>query len=143
MRLPAGGVAAIIDWPTAILTAATAVALQISGNLVNDYGDTQNGAGSAGRQGPPRMEASGRIHRRAMKKGLCLSAGLYCLLAISLPVTALPALAQSSGADWPAWLLLGATALAEAYGYIGSGDMAAFLFFGRPFGVANICTQAV
>ena len=128
-----------LHWPTAILTIATAVALQIFSNLANDYGDAQNGADSAGRQGPPRMVAAGRISRHTMQKGLAISAGLCCLLGIALLATALPALAQSSGKDWLVWLLLGATALAAAYGYtagrkpygyIGFGDAAVFVFFG-------------
>lgn len=128
-----------LHWPTAVLAVATALALQIFSNLANDYGDAQNGADSAGRQGPPRMVASGRISRDAMQKGLVISAGLCCLLGIALLATALPALAQSSGTDWLLWLLLGIMALAAAYGYtagrrpygyIGFGDAAVFVFFG-------------
>lgn len=128
-----------LHWPTAVLAVATAVALQIFGNLANDYGDAQNGADSAGRQGPPRMVAAGFISRRSMRRGLLVQAGLCCLLGIALLATALPNLAHNSAADWLVWLLLGAAALVAAYrytagrspyGYLGFGDAAVFVFFG-------------
>ncbi|WP_233572900.1 1,4-dihydroxy-2-naphthoate octaprenyltransferase [Neisseria weixii] len=129
-----------LHWPTAILTIATAVALQIFSNLANQRLRRCAKRRRFGRQGPPRMVAAGRISRHTMQKGLAISAGLCCLLGIALLATALPALAQSSGKDWLVWLLLGATALAAAYGYtagrkpygyISFGDAAVFVFFGR------------
>ncbi|WP_416191523.1 1,4-dihydroxy-2-naphthoate octaprenyltransferase [Neisseria sp. CCUG12390] len=128
-----------LHWPTALLTVATAVSLQIFSNFANDYGDAQNGADSAGRQGPPRMVASGQISPETMRTGLKISAVACCLLGLTLLYTALPILTQTAWTDWLLWLLLGAAALAAAYGYtagrrpygyIGFGDAAVFVFFG-------------
>lgn len=126
-------------WPTSLLIILTAVSLQIFSNFANDYGDAQNGADSANRQGPQRMVASGQISRHAMQTGLLLSAVVCCLLGLALLLTALPVLAQTDWLDWLLWLLLGASALTAAYhytagrhpyGYAGLGDVAVFLFFG-------------
>ena len=53
-----------------LLCAATAAALQVFGNLANDYGDARSGADSPLRQGPERMVASGRISPAAMRFGV-------------------------------------------------------------------------
>ena len=121
-----------------LLCAATAAALQVFGNLANDYGDARSGADSPLRQGPERMVASGRINPAAMKFGLILSALSCILLGTALLATALPVLC-SGWQSWLFWLLAGTASLAAAYcytagckpyGYIGLGDLAVFVFFG-------------
>ncbi|MCP1661042.1 1,4-dihydroxy-2-naphthoate octaprenyltransferase [Neisseria perflava] len=127
------------DFKISLLTVATTLALQIFSNFANDYGDAQNGADSALRQGPARMSASGKISRRAMQTALAISAIICCLLGIALLSTALPRLPDNGGASWLLWLLLGGMSLLAAYrytagrkpyGYIGLGDVSVFLFFG-------------
>ena len=121
------------------LCTATALALQVFSNFANDYGDTRHGADSPLRQGPVRMVASGRISQSRMRAGLVLAALLCCALGIALLAAALPAVAAAEPAVWLLWLLLGAAAIAAAfgytagrkpYGYQGWGDFSVLLFFG-------------
>lgn len=132
-RLQAGG-----GWAVAVLSAATAVVLQVFSNLANDYGDACNGADSAGKQ-PPRMVGAGFIGKAAMKKALVLTALLACALGTALLACALPQIGAAGTGAWVVWLLLGALALvaaftytagAKPYGYAGWGDLSVLLFFG-------------
>ncbi len=99
------------------LCTATALALQVFSNFANDYGDTRHGADSPLRQGPVRMVASGCISQSRMRAGLVLAALLCCALGIALLAAALPAVAAAEPAVWLLWLLLGAAAIAAAFGY--------------------------
>ena len=138
-----GGLSAALQQPvdgvTLGLCIATAAALQIFGNLANDYGDACNGADSHLRRGPERMVGSGYISSGAMKCGLILAAAVCCLSGITLIAYALPALNTGGKGSWAVWLLLGAAAIVAAfcytagkkpYGYMGLGDLAVMVFFG-------------
>ncbi len=128
-----------LDGTVLALCTATALALQVFSDFANDYGDTRHGADSPLRQGPVRMVASGRISQSRMRAGLVLAALFCCALGIALLAAALPAVAATEPAVWLLWLLLGAAAIAAAfgytagrkpYGYHGWGDFSVLLFFG-------------
>ena len=120
-----------------LLCAATAAALQIFGNLANDYGDARSGADSPLRQGPERMVASGRISPAAMRFGLILSA-LSCILLGKAgcfgclqarrrwrrPTATLRAANPTAISVWAIWPFLSFSACC-------------------PFAAASFCTQAV
>lgn len=122
-------------WPVSVLAVLTAVLLQILSNLANDYGDYQNGADLAGRQGPARMVASGNISAAAMKQAILVLGILSLLSGLALLWVGF------GGFGWPflLMLLLGLAAIAAAvkytagskpYGYAGLGDLSVLLFFG-------------
>lgn len=116
------------DLALALWALATAVALQVAANLINDWADHRRGADGPDRVGPTRLSQSGAISPRAV--GLA-GAG-------ALAVGGLLGLALVARAGWPA-LALGGAAIAAAAAYTagprplayhGLGEPAAFLFFG-------------
>ncbi len=119
-----------------LLALLTATLLQILSNLANDFGDAQNGADHAGRVGPDRMVASGKITPARMKTAMWLFGLLAFASGISLIVTGL------WGESWRSLLgFLGLglmsifaaityTAGKKPYGYAGLGDLSVMLFFG-------------
>ncbi|ASK28492.1 1,4-dihydroxy-2-naphthoate octaprenyltransferase [Neisseria chenwenguii] len=138
----AGSLAAAVqhraDFAVAVLSTATAVSLQMFANFANDYGDGCRGTDGASRRGPQRMVGSGRIARQTMKRALCLSAAVCCLLGLALLAAAFGRTGGFWAQTWP-WLAAGALSLAAAYGYTaghkpygyaGFGDLAVFVFFG-------------
>ncbi len=125
-----------VRWPVVALCTLTTILLQILSNLANDYGDTQNGADSALRQGPMRAVQSGAISPAAMRRGIIVCAALafisgLALLWAAFGLTQAPAalafLALGVGCIWAAYRY---TAGDNPYGYAGWGDPAVFVFFG-------------
>lgn len=111
-----------------LLTLATALGIQISCNLVNDYKDFLKGADTPERQGPLRVTSAGLISVEGMKKASL----------VSLLITGL----CGSYLIWQGGLLIGlllvvSLLLAYCYtagpfpiAYLGGGELLVFLFFG-------------
>jgi 1,4-dihydroxy-2-naphthoate polyprenyltransferase len=126
----------VVRWPVVGLCALTTILLQILSNLANDYGDTQNGADSALREGPARAVQSGAITPEAMRRGivacgvLAFLSGLT-LLWVAFGVAQIPMalgfLALGLLCIWAAYRY---TAGSNPYGYAGWGDPSVFVFFG-------------
>jgi 1,4-dihydroxy-2-naphthoate polyprenyltransferase len=126
----------VVRWPVVAWCAITTVLLQVLSNLANDYGDTQNGADSALREGPTRAVQSGAIAPAAMQRAiivcgfLALVSGLT-LLWVAFGLQNIPLaigfLGLGLGAIWAAYRY---TAGTNPYGYAGWGDAAVFVFFG-------------
>jgi 1,4-dihydroxy-2-naphthoate octaprenyltransferase len=104
--------------------------------LANDYGDTENGADSAGRVGPARAVQSGAITSSAMKRAIIVFALLALASGLVLIFTAL---SNANPLYLGGFLLLGLGAIAAAikytagsnpYGYKGLGDIFVLVFFG-------------
>lgn len=125
-----------LDGPIVILTILTAILLQVLSNLANDYGDSMHGADHAGRPGPARAVQSGQVSVRSMKKAIVLLSLLTVLSGVALIWTGLGAaglvilLAFGALGLLAIWAAVSYTSGGLAYGYIGLGDLAVFLFFG-------------
>lgn len=124
-----------------LLSALTAVLLQLFSNLANDYGDSLHGADHSGRIGPQRVMAAGLVAPSAMKRVLIYTATAACLSGISLLWIAHPT-------NFWFWIILGILSLSAAfgytlgkhpYGYYGGGDLAVLIFFGW----IGVCGSAV
>jgi 1,4-dihydroxy-2-naphthoate polyprenyltransferase len=119
-----------------LLTVLTTVFLQVLSNFANDYGDFQNGADLADRQGPARAVQSGSISPQKMLIAVVVMAVASLVSGIVLLFVAFKAF---SNTHFQQFLLLGLAAIAAAYfytagkkpyGYAGLGDISVFLFFG-------------
>jgi 1,4-dihydroxy-2-naphthoate octaprenyltransferase len=124
------------SWPVTLLAILTAVLLQILSNLANDYGDSQHGADSAQREGPPRAVQSGAVSGRTMLMAILVMAVLSMLSGLALLWFAFGRDAQGL---FVLFLLLGALSILAAiaytagirpYGYAGLGDLSVLIFFG-------------
>jgi len=119
-----------------LLALLTATLLQMLSNLANDYGDAQNGADLAGRIGPERMVASGKISLGKMKIAMWLFGILALISGVSLIVVGLQGQSLSSMLGFLALGLVSIvaaityTAGKKPYGYAGLGDLSVLLFFG-------------
>jgi 1,4-dihydroxy-2-naphthoate octaprenyltransferase len=130
------------SWSIALLALLTAVSLQILANLANDLGDFKKGTDSPQRIGPARALQSGAVtlHRMYIAIALAvLASGFFGILLI------VSAWSQIGWQFVLLFLVLGVTAVVaavaytvgkRAYGYMGLGDLFAFLFFG-PVAVAG------
>lgn len=122
--------------PVVGLAALTTVLLQILSNLANDYGDSQNGADSAHRQGPLRAVQSGAISAAQMKRamwgfGLAALASGVALLLLALGLAGTWVLLAFFVLGLAAiWAAVNYTAGSSPYGYAGFGDVSVFVFFG-------------
>ena len=124
------------DWIIFALCCLTTIALQVLSNFANDYGDTQNGADSAGRVGPERAVQSGAITSKQMFNAIVIF-GILCLIfGVSLLYFAFK---NASASIF--WFFLGLgllsmlaaytyTAGKKPYGYAGLGDISVLIFFG-------------
>ena len=128
------GVHGKFSLPTALLCALTATFLQILSNLANDYGDTQNGADHAKREGPSRTVQSGEISAQAMLRAILL----FVVLSLGAGVGLLFVAIDSWKTFW-VFMGLGGFSIVAAitytmgrkpYGYAGLGDIAVLMFFG-------------
>lgn len=127
-----GGFLAAADgrfsWTVALLSAFTAILLQILSNLANDYGDYRHGADSRHRVGPERATQSGAISPKAMKlavilfTAMCLIAGFLLIRTENLLYYVLGLAAIGAAIAY--------TAGPKPYGYVGLGDLFVLLFFG-------------
>ncbi len=115
--------------------AATTIFLQVFSNLANDYGDTQNGADSALRQGPDRAVQSGAISVAKMKVAIIILGVLSFLSGLMLLHISI----GLGSTIFYVFLFLGLVSIAAAYsytagknpyGYAGLGDISVLLFFG-------------
>jgi 1,4-dihydroxy-2-naphthoate octaprenyltransferase len=117
-----------------LLCVLTATCLQILSNLANDYGDTQNGADHAKREGPSRTVQTGEISMQAMGRAIVVFVLLSIASGLGLLFTAIDS-----------WQMLGVfvglggvsiiaaityTMGKKPYGYAGLGDISVLLFFG-------------
>lgn len=123
----------LFQWNIFVLTAATAIFLQILSNLANDYGDAIHGADSAERVGPKRGLQNGLITLPQLRNAIIL----FVLLALASGCWLL--YETTKGYTFIFFLLLGLLCIAAAikytagkkpYGYGGLGDISVFLFFG-------------
>ncbi len=118
------------------LAIVTATFIQIFSNFANDYGDSQRGTDNEHRVGPTRTIQSGEISLREMRSGMIVIGGISFISGIWLVYAGTW---KISPAAFFIFIGLGIlsllaayfyTAGKRAYGYIGLGDLAVFLFFG-------------
>lgn len=124
----------VFNLQTCVLTALTAVLLQILSNLANDYGDYKTGADNEERIGPQRALQSGSISISAMRNAIIFVALLTLICGCALLYEA------TNGIHiFILFLVIGLLCIAAAikytmgknpYGYSGFGDVAVFIFFG-------------
>lgn len=114
----------------------TTLFLQVLSNFANDYGDSVHGADHAGRVGPERLVASGRLSAASMRGAMYTMAA--CAL-VSGVILLLVSMGSMMKASFVVMLLLGILAIAAAitytagrkpYGYAGLGDASVLVFFG-------------
>ena len=124
----------VFDINVFLLSALTAICLQILSNLANDYGDTVHGADNIARSGPKRAVQTGAISRGAMKKAMIIFSLTSLLSGLGLLYYAI-----ESMNEFLAFLGMGLAAIIAAitytsgafpYGYRGLGDLFVLLFFG-------------
>ncbi len=117
-----------------VLTLLTAIQLQITSNLANDYGDVSKGSDIEARKGPKRGIHSGQITLSQLKKALYISVGISVLLGLLLLFVAC-----RNGYEILFFIGLGLLSIIAAitytvgknpYGYHGLGDISVLIFFG-------------
>lgn len=118
-----------------LLALLTTVALQVTSNFANDYGDGIKGTDGLDRIGPTRALQSGVLGRKELKRGIIISV-LVCLMLIFLLLyTAF----KEDLSYFFLFLVLGLCSIwaaikytvgSNAYGYRGFGDIFVFIFFG-------------
>ncbi|MCA9878984.1 MAG: 1,4-dihydroxy-2-naphthoate polyprenyltransferase [Thermomicrobiales bacterium] len=128
-----GAVEGRFDLAVAVAALTVALLLQIGANFANDVADFRSGADTEHRLGPTRVTQSGLLSARQVAAA---AAGTLALAAV-------PGLYLVWRGGWVfavGGLLAIAAAVAytagPAYGYVGLGDIAVFLFFG-PVAVAG------
>ena len=111
-----------------LFTLITALGIQISTNLANDYFDYLKGADTADRKGPLRVTQAGLVSLFTMKKAILYSLSLTALAGLYLAL---------QGGLFIAGLLAFSLILAVLYtagpyslAYLGLGDLFVFFFFG-------------
>lgn len=119
-----------------VLSLFTTIALQITSNLANDYGDGVKGTDAADRIGPKRALQSGILSRKELKSGIVVSTVISLLLALLLIYKAfgvknliLPSIFLIL-ALCSVWAAIKYTMGDSPYGYRGLGDLFVFIFFG-------------
>ncbi|MEP0211900.1 MAG: 1,4-dihydroxy-2-naphthoate octaprenyltransferase [Cellulophaga sp.] len=119
-----------------VLALLTTVALQVTSNFANDYGDGVKGTDNDDRIGPKRALQSGILSRKELKKGIIVAIAISLFLIIAL---ILSAFTTDSLIYIGIFFLLGVFAVwasikytvgKSAYGYRGLGDVFVFIFFG-------------
>ncbi len=120
--------------PMAALALFGALAIQIATNLANDYFDFKKGADTHERVGPVRVSQAGLIPPETVRRAMILVFTLAAVTAIVLvlragwPILVIGVLAILSGLFY--------TAGPRPLGYMGLGEVFAFVFFG-PVAVAG------
>jgi 1,4-dihydroxy-2-naphthoate octaprenyltransferase len=115
-------------WLSFLAAMATALLLQVSTNLANDYFDFRKGADTPDRLGPVRVTQSGLLSPETVRIATLFSFSLTALVGLYLvsvggwPILVLGLLSMAAGAlytggPWP-------------LGYHGFGDLLVFIFFG-------------
>jgi 1,4-dihydroxy-2-naphthoate octaprenyltransferase len=126
-----------LDLVIFFLALLTAIALQVLSNFANDLGDYQKGTDNKDRVGPKRSVQSGEIGATEMKRAVGIAAGISLALGVLLLWVSI----GNDGLFEEALILLtiGLVSIAAAikytmgkgaYGYLGLGDLAVFVFFG-------------
>ena len=119
-----------------ILAVVTATCIQVFSNFANDYGDSRKGTDNLYRIGPSRTVQTGEITLKEMEKGMIFVGGLSLFFGSWLvyiatwrisPVVFLTFIGLGILSLLAAWFY---TSGKHAYGYVGLGDLAVFLFFG-------------
>lgn len=122
------------SWLVMLFALTTATLLQILSNLANDYGDAIKGTDNEKRLGPMRAIQSGQVNTKEMKLAIIINLVLTVLSGLGLVFYALTTLESIV-----IFIILGLlstiaaityTVGKKAYGYMGFGDLAVFLFFG-------------
>lgn len=119
-----------------LLAIITATSIQIFSNLANDYGDSRKGTDNAFRVGPARTIQAGEISMREMEKGMIMLGSLSLLFGVWLVYEATWYISPAAFLSFIGLGLLSLLAAyfytsgKHAYGYIGLGDLAVFIFFG-------------
>ncbi|MGB5318378.1 1,4-dihydroxy-2-naphthoate octaprenyltransferase [Eudoraea sp.] len=133
-----------------ILALFTTVALQVTSNFANDYGDGVKGTDGLDRIGPKRALQGGQLSRRELKNGIIVAVVSCLLLVLLLLYVAFKeqfvhfliffALGLLS-----IWASIKYTVGKNAYGYRGYGDVFVFLFFGllSVLGTQFLFTQTI
>lgn len=119
-----------------VLAIFTTIGFQVTSNFANDYGDGVKGTDNEDRIGPARTLQSGALSRKELKRGVLISIIINLALVIWL-------LYYAFATEYPEFLLIFAilgllciwaavkyTVGANAYGYLGLGDVFVFVFFG-------------
>ena len=118
----------VSSWGVAAVTLLCALSLQILSILINDYYDFRRGSDKAGRVGPSRALAEGKVTEVQMLRAvfvtlvLCLVSGLYLVFRGGWPI-----LLIGLASLLFAWLY---TATRFALSYLGIADVFVFLFYG-------------
>ncbi len=128
------------DLLVGIAAIAVALLLQIGANFANDVADFRSGADTEHRLGPTRVTQSGLLSPRqvevatAVTLALAVIPGLYLVWQGGLVFAVAGLLAIGAAVAYTA---------GPAYGYVGLGDIAVFLFFGpvAVAGTAYLMTQ--
>lgn len=125
-----------IHAPVSVLAIITAICIQIFSNFANDYGDSRKGTDNLYRIGPSRTVQTGEITLKEMEKGMIFVGGLSLFFGSWLvyvatwhisPAVFLRFIGLGVLSLLAAWFY---TSGKHAYGYVGLGDLAVFLFFG-------------
>lgn len=117
-----------ITWPTALLTIACSLSLQVLSNLINDYYDFRRGTDKQGRVGFRRALAEGEVTESQMRKACLLTltisliTGLYLVIVGGWVILAIGLTALLF-----AWLY---TATSHSLSYLGIADIFVFLYYG-------------
>lgn len=119
-----------------ILALLTTIALQVTSNFANDYGDGVKGTDNDDRIGPKRALQSGILSRKELKKGIIIAIAISLFLIVALIFSAFSAdslmyivLFFILGI-FAVWASIKYTVGKSAYGYRGLGDIFVFIFFG-------------
>jgi len=132
------------DWVVAGLLLVTTLFLQVLSNLANDYGDFVKGTDNENRVGPERALQSGRISKSQMVRAIAILVVLNGLSGIALiyfGTKGLPLIYVGMFLGLGLLAVIAAIRYSvgrNAYGYVGMGDVAVFLFFGL-VGVLGSC----
>ncbi|WP_435313272.1 1,4-dihydroxy-2-naphthoate octaprenyltransferase [Cellulophaga fucicola] len=119
-----------------ILALLTTVALQVTSNFANDYGDGVKGTDNDTRIGPKRAYQSGILARKELKRGIIIAIVISLALTIALILSAFSTDNLMYIAIFfvlgilAVWASIKYTVGESAYGYRGLGDVFVFIFFG-------------
>lgn len=114
-------------WPSALAALFAALMIQIGTNLVNDYCDFKKGA-DHNRVGPVRVTQAGLVSPQAVVAGAAIAfmcsalACVFLMLRGGYPILIIGIVSILSGIFY--------TAGRRSLGYLGLGDIFAFVFFG-------------
>lgn len=119
-----------------VLACLTTIVFQVLSNFANDYGDGVKGTDNDDRLGPERMLQAGLISKKAMKRGVQITALLGLLMSAWLIGLSF---GENQWIEILFFLGLGIASIVAAikytvgdtaYGYYALGDLFVFLFFG-------------